>query len=374
MNLVRSIINNEKPSPLPEGVTADVLYEIGCKQKMVPMILCALNMISPRPQSENWGKYSALLAAGCMNSEAQMDEYRRIIPYLCGSGMKIIPLKGCVINGLYPSIGLRTMSDVDLLYSGASVKELADLMEKSGYTAFMLEAGCHDTFHKEPNISFELHRKLVVDDSPYRSVLDDMFDKAVPDEEIPNLYHMKPEDLYIHVIVHAAKHFKGGGLGVRPFADIYLINQEYKGNWDFPYIQKQLESVGLERFENKLRELAYAFFGDEVKEVSEEDLAFVFRAGLYGKHHDAAWWYAGKGGKTQLGFYFHRLFMPYASMKTIFPVLVKWPVLLPFAWIYRFFDALLHRRQNVAKVAATKISKEEVDYITRVERSFGLGD
>lgn len=374
INLARSIINNETPSPLPEGVTADALYEIGCKQKMVPLILCALNAVSPRPRSDNWGKYTALLAAGCMNSEAQMAAYRALVEYLCANGVKLIPLKGCVINALYPSPGLRTMSDVDILYSGVGVNELADLMERFGYTTERLEKHYHDIFHREPNITVEMHRKLVDDDSPYKPILDGMFGRAVADEGTPNLYHMKSEDLYVYVIVHAAKHFMDGGLGVRPFADIYLILQKYGEDWDFPYIRRQLSSVGLERFEAKLRELADAFFGDEAKEVPEEDMDLVFRAGLYGVHRDHAWWYTSRGGKSQLGFYFRKVFPPYTTMRLNYPKLEKCPVLLPFAWIYRIVDVLLHRRQNVAKVASTRISRDEADYVAKAKRNFGLGD
>lgn len=372
INLVRSVINNEKSEALPEGVTADELYEISIKQKMVPMILCALNMIRPKPASDNWGKYLSLFSAGCLNSEVQMYEYHKLVEYLCRNGVKIIPLKGCVINGLYPSVGLRTMSDVDLLYSGVSTKDLAKLMKAVGYKAESLGMGSHDVFSKEGNISIELHRKLVFDYSPYRPVLENMFDKAVADENIPNLYHMKPEDLYIHVIVHAAKHFEGSGLGVRPLVDIYLLNQKYKDCWNFDYISKQLNSVGLKRFEEKLNSISYAFFGDSMMEVSEEDIDFFFRAGLYGIHHDPAWNYMGTGKTNKLKFFLHRTFYPYSGMCEVFPILKKFPILLPFAWLYRIIDVLLHRRENLISVATAKCSKEDSGYAMKMLNNFGL--
>lgn len=373
INLVRSVINNEKPAVLPEGVTADALYEIGYKQKMVSMILCALNMISPKPASDNWGKYITLFSAGCLNSEEQMQEYHNLVEYLCGNGVKIIPLKGCVINGLYPSVGLRTMSDVDLLYSGVDTKRLAELMEAFGYTTDHLDSGCHDNFHKG-NVSIELHRKLILDDSPYRPVLENMFDKAVADEKIPNLYHMKPEDLYVHVIAHAAKHFENAGLGLRPLADIYLLDRRYKNNWDREYIEKQLNCVKLLQFEGKLNTLSYAFFSDEESEVNEEDIEFIFRAGLYGVHGDLVWKYMGKGGKSKVSFFLRRTFLPYSIMREMFPFLKKWPVLLPVMWLYRIVDVLINRRENVLKIASVYINKEDADYITHIHSNFGLRD
>lgn len=375
INLVRSIINNEKPSALPEGVTADELYEIGFKQKMVSMILCALNMIRPKPASDNWGKYLALFSAGCINSEVQMDEYQKLVDYLCKNGVKIIPLKGCVINGLYPSVGLRTMSDVDLLYSGVTTKDLAKLMKAVGYKAESLGMGSHDVFSKEGNISIELHRKLVFDYSPYRPVLENMFDKAVADENIPNLYHMKPEDLYIHVIVHAAKHFSKSGLGIRPLVDIYLLIRAYAEQWDNAYIARQLASVKLDVFEGKLRQNAIAFFGNQATEIDDEEFRFFFRAGLYGIHHDVAWEYKTKGKSGRLGFFLHRTFYPYSKMCEMFPILMKYPVLLPFAWLYRIIDVLLHRRQNVVAVANASCGSKETEYAEyalQMMKEFGL--
>ncbi len=374
INLARSIINNEKPPALPEGVTADALYEIGYQQKMVPTILCALNMIRPRPASDNWGKYYAVFSAGCLNSEIQMSEYHRLVEYLCGNGVKLIPLKGCVINELYPSVGLRTMSDVDLLYSGVDTKKLAALMEAFGYTTDHLDSGCHDNFHKGNELSVELHRKLIVDASPYRPVLEGLFDKAVADEKLPNLYHMKPEDLYVHVIVHAAKHFENSGLGLRPLVDIYLLNRQYGDSWDKEYIDRQLERVRLRRFERKLSGLSEAFFGNEPAEVNEEDIQFIFRAGLYGVHGDVGWAYMRQGGKSRAAFFLRRTFLPHSAMREMFPVLEKWPVLLPVMWLYRIADVLINRRQNVAKVASVNVNKEDADYIARIHSSFGLGD
>ena len=373
INLVRSVIRDEAPDALPEGVTADELYEIGYRQKMLSMILCALNMIRPRPASEHWGKYITLLSAGCMNSEIQMREYHRLVEYLCGNGVNIIPLKGCVINSLYPTVGLRTMSDVDLLYSGVDTKRLAELMEAFGYTTDNLDSGCHDSFHKGNDISIELHRKLIVDDSPYRPVLEGMFDKAVADEKIPNLYHMKPEDLYVHVIVHAAKHFESSGLGLRPLTDIYLLNRRYGDSWDREYIDQQLERVQLHKFELRLSSLADAFFGDEEKEVDEEDIRFIFRAGLYGVHHDVGWGYMRKGGNSKVAFFLKRTFLPYSAMREMFPVLDKWPILLPVMWVKRIADVLISRRQNLANVLHANINREDADYIARIHASFGLG-
>lgn len=373
LGIVGDVLNGKSVRSLPEGVTADDIFATGTKQDMAPITFCALNSIKNLERGSSWVEHRKKFLSDCSRSEVQLGEYDKLIPYLCEHGVKVLPLKGCVIKKLYPTPSLRVMSDIDMLYDGVTPQELSELMEKAGYSTENLESGCHEVFHKKPVMNIEPHRKLVADDSPYRSVLQDMFSKAVPDEKIKNLYHMKPEDLYIHVIVHAAKHFEGSGLGIRPMGDIYVLNQTYKDSFDWKYINESLASVGLTKFEEKLRTLAYAFFGEEKSEVSEMDLEFFFRGGTYGNYGSNSWKYIGQGGKSSLGFFLNRTFLPYSSMKEMFPVLRKFPVLLPFVWIYRIIDVLLHRRQNVVKIAKTEINSDDVKYVTQIRESFGLG-
>lgn len=372
LGIVGDVLNGKDVRPLPEGVTADDIFAIGSRQDMAPITFCALNSIKNLEKGSSWLEHQKRFLSDCTRSEVQLGEYDKLIPYLCEHGVKVLPLKGCVIKRLYPTPSLRTMSDIDLLYEGVTPQELAELMEKVGYSTENLESGCHDVFHKKPCMNIEPHRKLVVDDSPYRSVLQDMFAKAVPDEKISNLYHMKPEDLYIHVIVHAAKHFVRSGLGVRPMGDIYVLNQKFGADWDREYIDRQLVSVKLEKFEKRIRDLAYAFFGKEEVAVSDEDMEVFFQGSTYGNYSDVGRKYMSKGGKSRIAFFLHRTFYPYSGMCEMFPVLKKWPVLLPFAWVYRIIDVLLHRRGNVVRIASADISKNGSEQVSKTMQNFGL--
>lgn len=372
LGIVGDVLNGKDVRPLPEGVTADDIFAIGSGQDMAPITFCALNSIKNLEKGSSWLEHQKRFLSDCTRSEVQLGEYDKLIPYLCEHGVKVLPLKGCVIKRLYPTPSLRVMSDIDMLYDGVTPQELAELMEKAGYSTENLESGCHEVFHKKPCMNIEPHRKLVADDSPYRSVLQDMFEKAVPDEKIKNLYHMKPEDLYIHVTSHAAKHFEGSGLGIRPMGDIYVLNQTYKDSFDWKYINESLVSVGLTKFEEKLRTLAYAFFGEEEANVSDEDMEVFFQGSTYGNYSDVGRKYMSKGGSSRIGFFLHRTFYPYSGMCEMFPILKKWPILLPFAWGYRIIDVLLHRRKNVVKIATADVSKGNSEKILKTLQNFGL--
>ena len=373
LKYVSAVLNSKEPEPLTDGMTADDILAVGDRQDMFPVAFCALHSVKPNPKSDRWAEHEKRFLDDCMRSEIQMAEYQKLIAYLCGNGVKILPLKGCVLKGIYPSPNLRVMSDVDLLYDGVSAGRLAELMEAFGYSTENLDKGVHDVFHKRPCMNIELHRQLVANDSPYKPIFDDMFEKAVPDKEIPNLYHMKAEDLYIHVIVHAAKHFMGSGLGARPLSDIYVLNRKYSRSWDRTYIDQQFGSVGLTKFEKKIKDVTHAFFGKETQEVSEEDLKIFFRGSTYGKYDDSIRWNAMAKGKKK--YIQKKIFPPLSELKEWFPVLKKYPWLYPFVMVYRWTDRLLHKFSNVKKVfALTRISEAEENGVKRIMNEYGLGD
>ncbi len=373
LNTVAAVLNKKKPSALPEGISADDVFNLGSKRKMAPITFCALNMITPKPVSDKWEEYQKEFLDDCIRSETQMSEYYKLVEYLCGNGVKIIPLKGSVMKELYPSPFFRVMADVDLLYEGVTAKELSGLMEALGYSTENLEKGVHDTFHKKPCMNIELHRHLMADTSPYKSIFDHLFERAVPDEKITNLYHLTPEDLYLHEIAHAAKHFKNREAHIRHVGDIYVLNQKYAKGWNTDYIRKQLDSVGLLKFEEKIRTLAYAFFGEEPAEVSELDMELFFpqNGNLPDK---TGWQYMDKGGKSRVMFFLSRTFLPYSSMCGMYPVLKKCPILLPFAWLHRILDVLLHRRENAVRIANAKVNEEDARHVRRLMDNFGLSD
>jgi len=373
INLVSSIINDNKPSVLPEGITADDIFAIGSRQDMVPIVFCALNAISPKPESAKWGEYRKRFLDDCMRSEVQMSEYKQLVEYLCGNGVKILPLKGCVIKELYPFPNFRVMSDVDLLYEGVTPKELAGLMEKAGYSTEELEIGYNEIFYKKPCMNIELHRVLVSDDSTYKAVLDNMFEKASQDDKLENLYHMKPEDLYIHVIAHAAKHLKGSGLGIRPVLDLYVLYKRFSEEWNSEYIKAQLASVRLDKFEKKMRDVALAFFGEEEKAVSNEELMVFFSGGTYGKYSERLKWTAIAGGRNNSISILRRIFMPLNEIREWFPILKKHPYLYPLVSVYRWIDRLIHRTSRVRQIMLlNSIPQEEVDNIKKIMEDFGL--
>ena len=355
-----------------DGIEAVV--EAGFRQDMAPLTFCAVKDLPGFKAHPRFSEWQQRFLNDMMRSEIQLSEYRNLVDYLCENGVEILPLKGVEIKQLYPSPVLRVMSDVDLLYKGISSKQLSKLMTAFGYTEKSIETAHHDVYHKKPCMNIEMHRKLVDDDSPYTACLEHFSANKIPDAHTPHLYHCRPEDLYIHVIVHAAKHLTSSGLGVRPLCDVYILNKAFAASWDETYIREMLNKADLNAFSDKMTGLAQKWFGDGMPDFEKEDERFFFTGGTYNSNMTKTKWeYAQSGKHSRVSYILSKVFQPLVTMQSAYPVLRKAPFLLPVFWLVRCFEVLFHRRNKITEaVTIGKSDREDIEYASRIITAFGL--
>lgn len=66
------------------------------------------------------------------------------IPY----DMLYLPLKGIIMKDYYPSVGMRQMSDNDILFDADAWERMEKHMISGGYKAEYVGKGNHDVYHK----------------------------------------------------------------------------------------------------------------------------------------------------------------------------------------------------------------------------------
>lgn len=87
-------------------------------------------------------------------------ERAQILSYMESRGIWHLPLKGIIMKELYPSVGMRQMSDNDILFDAYYSDTMHDYMVARGYEAESFGMGNHDVYKKAPVYNFELHRAL----------------------------------------------------------------------------------------------------------------------------------------------------------------------------------------------------------------------
>ena len=310
------------------------------------------------------------------------------------SEMKGVLLKGSIIKDIYPDHFMRSMSDIDVFMEEDDVKQLYDAFIERGYSTGVQGIGNH--YEYEKNVAkVEFHPELVALDSEYgqkvfavmypdaESVAGEMdiWEHTVPFEGSDYLRQLTPDYHYMYVVMHALNHLMGSGTGIRSFIDIWVMNQHYGLSWDRAELNALLGRFGLLRFEQYALALADRWFSVDADimarsvapSVSVEPDAldaleeFILDSGTYGNQanhilkemgHDTA-------GASKIKYLFKAMFRPYKTMKGIYPVLEKVPVLLPIMWVYRPFE-IFAKRGKQARSKLRYVANAEAD---RAERN-----
>ena len=303
-----------------------------------------------------------------------LDAERKIISHeLETQGIWYMPLKGSILKDWYPKPGMREMADNDILFDASKRKEVKAIFQGRGYTVKGYNKSNHDEYEKPPIYNFEMHVEL------YHKIYDtfnekyaDVKQRLIPDAEVPYRFHFTPEDFYAFVIAHAYKHYSGSGTGIRTLADIYIMNQKLGGTMNWEYVDSELRGMGIFSYERESRELAQKLFGiaelptkANLSEAEQQMLAYYLGASTYGTIENRILNQMQKlqpdGGAitahTKRKYLLSRIFPGREWCEAYAPTVYKYPVLLPFFWVWRLAVKGVKRR-DIAKQELEAIKRE----------------
>jgi hypothetical protein len=193
-----------------------------------------------------------------------------------------------------------------------------------------------------------------------------------------NEYVMSCEDFYIYHIIHMAKHFKNGGIGLTHIMDIVMMNKAYT-DLNKDSINSELKSLGLKVFENNLQLLTQYWFDNytptkDLKRTLELLGNYLFFGGAFGL----------KSQKEIIAIIERNDTKP-SLLKKVFPdrrtmidyygnSLKKFPFLLPFYWINlnlkRIFRGKKDLKNNIERIK--NISDEQIELTRELMKRCGM--
>lgn len=203
-----------------------------------------------------------------------------ILSRLEEKGIKYMPLKGVIMKELYPSVGLRQMSDNDILFDAAYRADVRDIMTDLGYYVKLYEFSNQDVYMKDPVLNFEMHVALFTDDhsKTFEDYFSVAFDRAVSDGVSKFGYKMTDEDFYVFMKAHEYKHYTHNGTGLRSLVDVYVYLRSKGDSLDYDYVRAECEKLGagnyevvsIADYEAVTRDLAMHIFDPEVAKALVE--------------------------------------------------------------------------------------------------------
>ena len=374
--LLRSAIcGNELTDSEKASLSGDTIrdvFKIAKHHDLGHLISYALEKNSISADNSENGIFKAVLRYKQLSHE-----YEVLCEALEGAGIDFIPLKGSVIRKYYPERWMRTSCDIDILVHDEDTERAVKLLtHEHEYTYH--GKGSHDiSLFSAGGIHVELHYNLVEDGiaNESSSVLSSVWYCTTLRQGFGHCYDMNDEMFYFYHIAHMAKHFENGGCGIRPFIDLWILDNIKDA--DISARDNLLERGGLLRFANAARKLSRIWFKDEKKDnVSLKMENYILYGGVYGNNENRVTvQQQKKGGK--LKYAMSRIFIPYDEIKFHYPVLQKHKWLTPFMEVRRWFKLIfcggMKRSVNELKYNSS-ISSDKADDMQKLLSDIGLSN
>ena len=165
-----------------------------------------------------------------------------------------------------------------------------------------------------------------------------------------------------------AKHFEGGGCGIRPFIDLWILDRVVKV--DKLSCDELLRKAGLLKFANASRSMSEIWFaGKEPDGVSQQMQHYLLHGGVYGSTDNrVAIEQRRRGGRA--GYLLSRIFAPYAKLRRYYPILEKHKWLMPVMQIRRWFMLLRPEIASLAKRELALNKSLDATYIDQTSELF----
>lgn len=360
---------------LLSGVSVEKLYLLARRHGMGALITHSLERLSLATDEMRAESLKSARKIMLLDAERTM-----ITRELDSRGIRHISLKGVVIKELYPKIGLREMSDNDILFDSGYRAEVRDIFKSRGYTVNLYgKDKNHDTYVKAPVYNYEMHVALFGSRAfgdAFSRFFDGALDRAVEGE---GSLRMTDEDFYIYMKAHEYKHYATSGVGLRLFADTFVYLTAKRDILDRDYINEVAEKIGISGYMSLSESLAMKLMdpdtaaalvrGEDVLTEEECELfLYCATSGSYGyvsryvKNGIERTAEGGKvGARVKLKYIWHRLFPPSDWYRINSPFAYKHRWARPFALIRRFFKTLFTAPKRLTVPLATVLKYKGKD-------------
>ena len=352
----------------------DNIIDVAKRNQITYMVFTAM-LKKDRLSEETAEKLRNVVKNDVFLTLIQLNELKKIVSAFEENQVKNMPMKGSVIKYIYKRPELREMSDIDILIDEDDTEKAGTVLKSMGY-----KLNCsikHHDIYSKGGILVEAHKSLydkTVDNNQYKYFLG--FDKAVLCDGYKYTYEFKPEDFYVYMLAHAAKHFYAMGCGIRNLADIYVYLTRYGKQMDRDYVDNELEKCGLSDFAKHMEILAFDWIdGKELDDFYLSLLNYMLDAGIYGKDENGIWNKFADEKKDKISrFELKRwyYFPPLYYMSEYYPWLDDHNWLLPIAWMIRFFRGVFLHKGKKKRAFVKNIKEDQIITYKRIYQKMNL--
>ena len=290
-------------------------------------------------------------------------ERKELFKYCEENHILYLPLKGLLLKDFYPDQYTREFADNDIFFAKDKDEQIKKFFVDRGYEVELYRKSNHDVYLKEPCLNFEMHRALFGETDDNEKIVKNFIHPKiglVNTQSYQAFYRLN--DFYVYFTAHSYKHFHIAGCGLRTLIDYYVfLKKDMIDNdiLDFDYINKELKKIDLVDFSNDMINLTTKVFKEEpLNDKEQEMLLYIASSGTYGTLENRVNKGVKEKGKSR--YLMSRIFPPYRYYKSAYPWAYKVPILIPIAWLCRFFRILFNNPKRATnEIKMISKSKEE---------------
>ena len=341
------VINGTIPAKeRTEALDLSNLFEVCQEHMLTACVAYALEAAGIRNNDFVQAKEKSIRKNIILDSERS-----KILERLEAEHIWYMPLKGALLKDWYPKLGMRQMSDNDILFDSSFRADVKCIMSEMGFACDHYGVSNDDAYYKQPVSNFEMHIELFDDliEPKLKEYYINVKDRLIKDDENKFGYHFTDEDFYIYITAHEYKHFSDGGTGVRTLADTYIFLRKFGESLDWDYISTELSKLEIADYEKQNHELAMKVFnGKALTDKERKLLDYYIFSGTYGNIENSfEKSMQKKAGGSKFRYVLQRIFPPMDIIRSWHPFFYRHKWLLPILWIYRPFHGLFKNRDKI---------------------------
>ncbi len=352
--LMGTKISKDAIFDLNENVLREILT-LSKKHDIAHIVGKALSSVQAKDYGEVSKEFEKAQIFAVFRGERMTFGLKKVCSVLEDAKIDFVLLKGAVLRSYYSAEWLRTSADIDVLVHENDLPSAVKCFTEIGYKA--TKKGSHDvSLYGKNGLHIEIHYTL--NDAGYVEKSYEAFNSpwefAVQKKGYVHCYEFSDEMLYAYHIAHMAKHFEAGGCGIKPFIDLWILNNIKLG--DKEKRERILKRGGLAKFALCAEGLSRVWF-DCAKhtELTSKMEEYVLNGGVYGTKENLIFLQQQKkGGKAK--YLLSKIFLSYDILKFHYPVLQKHRILTPIMQVRRWFKLLfcghLGRVSNTIRYSA----------------------
>lgn len=343
--MLRAYIHNE-PMNLPKDTDFNGIFELS-KMHSTVGIFAAMSKKNNFPVSAELSQTLNRYLLSTVSHSVLWDSlYAEVSNALANENITNIAVKGPIVKRYYPDPDLRTMGDIDLVIHKDDIPHACQVMKNLGFEECV--SSVDEYKFERRNMCIEIHEDLTSKDFgtgvDYKKEMQYIFNNVKnPDNCIQEL---ADECHLVYLILHIAHHLISSGCGVRQILDIALTIKHC--DIDIKNVLEKFESFKLTELAHFIFYLCDKWFGVKCedynidKELYEFMTDHILTGGVFGFDADREdnKYVRDSMQQNKFSFLLSRAFPNIKAMR----VKIIWfrnkpAILLPIAWVYRWFNS-----------------------------------